>query len=90
LDFSAVDNLLQRPVCGNCTRVPKEEPCKFADPLSRTNLHYHFNEASDVAGSSMSPSLGGAPESLGHISPGAEFSTPRSSLSELSSGKEFL
>ncbi|KAF7356089.1 Zn(2)-C6 fungal-type domain-containing protein [Mycena venus] len=69
------------PVCGNCARVPKEEPCKFTDPLSKNN----FNVGNDIAGSSRSPSLGVVDESPDYSSAGIEFSTPKSSFSEISS-----
>ncbi|KAK7034097.1 Zn(2)-C6 fungal-type domain-containing protein [Favolaschia claudopus] len=63
-----------RPVCGNCTRVPKGESCKFTDPLSKANLEHH------AAGSSEFPEKHFVNEShSGYLS------TPMSSFSEISS-----
>ncbi|KAK7024796.1 hypothetical protein R3P38DRAFT_2626189, partial [Favolaschia claudopus] len=63
-----------RPVCGNCTRVPKGESCKFTDPLSKANLEHH------VAGNSQFTE-----ETFESDSHSGYLSTPMSSLSEISS-----
>ncbi|KAJ7763051.1 Zn(2)-Cys(6) binuclear cluster domain-containing protein [Mycena metata] len=49
-----------RPVCGQCARVPKDDPCEFTDTMSRTQelestverLQSRLNELQGVAGPS--------------------------------------
>ncbi|KAJ7117972.1 hypothetical protein C8R43DRAFT_98574 [Mycena crocata] len=51
-----------RPICGQCTRVPKDDPCEFTDVMSRTmelentvyRLQSRINELEGVQGSSTS------------------------------------
>ncbi|KAJ7464340.1 hypothetical protein FB451DRAFT_1489504, partial [Mycena latifolia] len=68
------------PVCGNCTRVPKDNPCKFTDPTSRIPPFRPADE-DNVASTSTLPHFSGDGELNGSDSPGAEFSTPTSSFS---------
>ncbi|KAJ7853324.1 hypothetical protein B0H14DRAFT_2580482 [Mycena olivaceomarginata] len=79
----------QHPVCGNCTRLSKEEPCKFTDPLSRINLQYHSDNGNNMAGGSGFPSHGGMDEFHGHSPPGVNFLTPASSSSEVYPDAQF-
>ncbi|KAJ7227720.1 hypothetical protein B0H12DRAFT_1148679 [Mycena haematopus] len=67
------------PVCGNCVRVSKDEPCRYADPLSRKNLRSHLDDGNGRAGSSSL--CGGVDVESGYSSPGVEFSTPASEVS---------
>ncbi|KAJ7698123.1 hypothetical protein B0H17DRAFT_1051188 [Mycena rosella] len=68
-----------RPVCGNCSRVPKEESCKFADSGARAFRIQ--NDGINVAGPSTPPHFTGT-VGLDDSGPsGAELSAPTSSFS---------
>ncbi|KAJ7747824.1 Zn(2)-Cys(6) binuclear cluster domain-containing protein [Mycena metata] len=62
-----------RPVCGQCKRVPKDDPCEFTDEMSRTmelenavfRLQSRINDLEGMAGPSTYP---------GHPPSGSDFS----------------
>ncbi|KAJ7030697.1 Zn(2)-Cys(6) binuclear cluster domain-containing protein [Mycena alexandri] len=75
-----------RPVCGQCTRVPKEDPCEFTDTMSRTQelestvqrLQFRLNELQGVTG----------PSNHGHGGRYRQASDARSSPFSGSSGSD--
>ncbi|KAJ6603196.1 Carboxylesterase family-domain-containing protein [Mycena vulgaris] len=76
----------QRPVCGKCERVPKNDPCQFLDSTPRFGVGP--NDDGSPSGPSGSPFLAGAAEARGYGSPDVEFSSPASLFSDLSLGSD--
>ncbi|KAJ7238120.1 hypothetical protein B0H12DRAFT_1075388 [Mycena haematopus] len=80
-----------RPVCGQCTRIPKDDPCEFTDVSSRTmelentvfRLQSRINELEGVPGPSSSTGY------LQHGWPATEFSRMNSPFSGSSAGIGF-
>ncbi|KAF8147118.1 hypothetical protein K438DRAFT_1626547 [Mycena galopus ATCC 62051] len=79
-----------RPICGPCTRLPKEQACAYSDTMSRTQelehtvhrLQSRLNELQNGAGPSRYP---GVYPLVGLAGPSSNRSAASSPLSESSS-----
>ncbi|KAJ6590257.1 hypothetical protein B0H10DRAFT_807089 [Mycena sp. CBHHK59/15] len=80
------------PICGNCTRVPKDDPCEYTDVTSKTmelentvfQLQSSLNDLANVPGTWGSAGSYNSRSDSRHISGSPEFSVASSPYSDFS------